>query len=262
MTNRINLKFSKLKKANKKALIVYIMAGVPNINFSQKLVLALEQNGVDLVELGVPFSDPLADGPIIQQAGTRALKHAVNIAAVFSLAKRIRAKTQIPLILMLYYNLILHLGEEKFCKQAKFSGIDGLIVPDLPIEEAQSLKRTCRKNNLATIFFVTPTSSFKRVKRAIFASTGFIYYISRTGVTGKKTKLADTLKAQIRQIRRISKKPVCVGFGINSQEQVRAINRIADGCIIGSAVVAWTLKNIEQNKMIDNISKFVRSLNV
>lgn len=262
MANRIDLKFRQLKKEGKKALIVYIMSGLPNIALTQKLILALENSGADLIELGIPFSDPVADGPIIQKACARALEHGVTLEENFELVKRVRSKTKIPLVFMLYYNLILNLGEKRFVEQAKAAGVDGIIVPDLPVEEAGRLIKFARRSDLATIFFITPTSNPERIRRNISSSAGFIYYISRTGVTGAKTLMTPNLAKGIRKIKKISKRPVCVGFGINNREQVKMINKFADGVIVGSAVVKIILENNREKEIINRVSKFVRSLNV
>lgn len=262
MINRIDKKFRELRKIHKKALVVYIMSGLPDIKFTQKLVLELENSGADLIELGVPFSDPVADGSVIQEACVRALKKGINLKDVFGLVSRIRKKSQIPLVLMLYYNLILHFGEERFVRCATACGVDGIIVPDLPVEEAVSLIKFSRKSNLATIFFVTPTSSPERLKQSSKLSRGFVYYISRTGVTGADTKLADNLGRQIKRIRKFTKTGVCVGFGINNPRQVKLINKVSDGAIVGSAVVKIMLEDKAQGMIIRKISNFVRSLNV
>lgn len=261
MMNRINLKFKQLRKKKKKALIVYIMAGHSSISLTEKLVLSLEKCGVDLIELGVPFSDPLADGPIIQEADTYTLNKGVNLGDVLNLAKRLRKKTEIPLILMLYYNLILNFGEEKFVRKATACGIDGIIVPDLPVEEARNLISISRRRNLATIFFVTPTSSSRRMKLAIANSSGFIYYIARTGVTGKKTDITSAISTHVRRIRKISRRPVCVGFGIKTASQIKSIARFADGAIVGSAVVKIISRTMEL-AAVKKVSKFVRGLSV
>ncbi len=258
--NRIKNKFNQLRKANKKALIAYIMAGHPSLDSTKKLVFALEESKVDLIELGVPFSDPIADGPVIQKAAARALKNKVNIKNTLILVQQIRKVSQIPLILMLYYNLILNYGEEKFVKDSKAFGVDGLIVPDLPIEEAKSLIRFCKKYGLARIFFVTPTSSLKRIKMAALASNGFIYYIARTGVTGAKTKISKDLSLQIKRIKKLTHQPICVGFGIRNLNQLRKVNRIADGGIIGSALVDIISKYSESHQLINKVSRFVGRL--
>ncbi|MEW6009121.1 MAG: tryptophan synthase subunit alpha [Candidatus Omnitrophota bacterium] len=258
--NRIQKKFIQLRKINKKALIVYIMAGDPSLSLTKKLVLALEENKVDLIELGVPFSDPIADGPVIQRAVVRALKNKVNVRKILTLVRQIREVSNIPLVLMLYYNLILNFGEEKFSREASKSGVDGIIVPDLPIEEAKSFIRYCKKYNIANIFFVTPTSSLRRIKMAAKKSRGFIYYIARTGVTGAKTEISKDINKQIKKIKKLTNKPVCVGFGIRSASQLKKINRIADGCIMGSALVDIISKYSKSERLITKAAEFVRRL--
>lgn len=260
--NRISQKFKYLKRENKKALIVYIMAGDPSLSATERLVPAIEKSGADLIELGVPFSDPIADGAIIQAAGKRALEKGATLQKVFSLVGRLRGKTKVPLVLMLYYNLILHFGEEKFILACRRFGVDGLIVPDLPVEEAINLRRLSKDKGIATIFFVTPTSNRKRMMRACLASSGFVYYISRTGVTGAKTSVSQELKKQIKMIKRVSKKPICVGFGIRDKKQVAMINKFADGCIIGSAIVEEISRYALSPQLVGKVSQFIRRLRV
>jgi tryptophan synthase alpha chain len=258
--NRISLKFKKLRKQKKKALIVYIMAGDPTLSATERLVLALEKAGADIIELGVAFSDPIADGAIIQAAGKRALEAGATLGKVFNLAKKLRRKTQIPLVLMLYYNLILHMGEKRFVKSCQRCGVDGVIIPDLPVEEAKTLIKLSKACGVATIFFVTPTSNKKRMKHSVQAASGFIYYISRTGVTGAATKFSKELRIHVRQIKRATNKPVCVGFGIRSRQQIALIQKIADGAIVGSAVVEKISRYTKSPKLIENVTQFVRRL--
>ena len=180
--NRISAKFKELKKRRKKALIAFITAGDPSLSATEKLVFAFERCGVDIVELGVPFSDPIADGPTIQASSQRALTKGTNLKGILNCVKRIRKASQIPIALMTYYNPVFHLGEKNFVRLARQSGVDGVMIPDLPPEEARTLIKEARKNNLATVFFVAPTTTKERVKNIVSASTGFIYYVSLTGV--------------------------------------------------------------------------------
>ncbi len=235
--NRIDKKFKELSKRRKKAFIAFITAGDPSLTTTEKLVFAFENAGVDIVELGVPFSDPLADGPTIQLSSQRALAKGVNLAKILASVKRVRQKTQIPIALMTYYNPVFHFGEERFVKQAKAAGVDGIIVPDLPPEEARNLIKYARKVNLSTIFFLAPTTTKERVKSIVKASTGFVYYVSLTGVTGARNAIPQSYVEQVRLARKFTKTPICVGFGISTPAQVKSISRIADGVIVGSAIV-------------------------
>jgi len=197
MPNRIEKKFKELKKAKKKAFVVFIMAGDPSIEATRRLVLEFDRIGVDIVELGVAFSDPLADGPTIQAASQRVLKNKINIEKVFKLVRRIRQSCQIPLALMTYYNPVFKFGEKRFLARAKKSGVDGVIIPDLIPEEAGDILKASKKLNLSKIFFLAPTSTKRRIKLVSKLSSGFIYYVSLTGVTGTRKKLATDISKNI-----------------------------------------------------------------
>ena len=260
MKNRIEKKFEQLKELKKKAFIAFLTAGDPTLKVTEDFVLAFERCGADIVELGVPFSDPLADGPTIQAASQRALKKGVTLKKVFSLVSRIRKKSQIPIALMTYYNPVLHFGEENFGRTAKRCGVDGVIVPDLPLEEASCLVKTARKNNFATVFFLSPTTSKERVKAIVKASSGFIYYVSLTGVTGARRLLPEDIRANVLYAKRQTKKPVCVGFGVSTPIQIKSIAKIADGVIVGSAIVREIQKNTGRKDLVKNVSRFVSRL--
>ncbi|KAF0144682.1 MAG: tryptophan synthase alpha chain [Nitrospirae bacterium] len=235
--NKIEKTFNKLKALNKKAFIPYIMAGDPSVERTKELVLVLEECGADIIELGVPFTDPLADGPTIQRAAERALKAGVTLKDVLALVSDLRTKTRVPLVLMTYYNPVFKYGEDRFVKDAKDAGVDGVIIPDLPPDEAGGLIKTAKKAGLATIFLLAPTSTQDRIKKVAVASRGFIYYVSMTGITGSQILLDGSIEKSINNIRRITDKPVAVGFGISTAEQARAISGISDGVIVGSAIV-------------------------
>jgi tryptophan synthase alpha chain len=259
LMNRIDKKFKELKRQKKKAFIAYICAGDPDIATTEKLVLALECNGVDVIELGMPFSDPLADGPTIQMASQRALKNRVNIPKMFSSIRRLRKNTEIPIILMGYYNPIYNYGIMHFIKEAKKSGIDGVIIPDLIPEEADDFILVARQYDFSTIFLASPTSTNKRLKLIAAKSSGFIYYVSLTGVTGTRQKLSLRIKGHIARIKRISNKPVCIGFGVSTPEQVRTLVGFSDGVIIGSAIIKRIEKNLNNKaKAIREASSFIR----
>ncbi|MCX8030269.1 MAG: tryptophan synthase subunit alpha [Thermodesulfovibrionales bacterium] len=235
--NRIDKTFKKLKKENKKAFIPYIMAGDPSLEKTLGNFKVLAECGADIVELGVPFSDPLADGPTIQRAAERALAAGVTLKKVINLVSQIRTFSNIPIVLMTYYNPIFKYGEERFVKDAVEAGVDGVIVPDLPPDEAVSLIELSHSVNLATIFLVAPTTTERRLKTIIKASSGFIYYVSITGVTGAKLTLHETFKEHLAQIKSLTKKPVAVGFGVSTPDEAHTVSCLADGVIIGSAIV-------------------------
>ena len=258
--NRIDQKFKDLKKKRKKAFIAFITAGDPDLRTTERLVLAFEGAGVDIVELGVPFSDPLADGPIIQASSQRALKKHVNLDQVLNVVARIRRKSSVPIALMTYYNPVFHFGEERFIKKAKFRGVDGIIIPDLPPEEAKSLIKIARAYNLATVFFVAPTTNKKRMPLILNASTGFIYYVSLKGVTGSSKVFSGENEHQINLAKKISPKPICIGFGVSTPEQVKSMARIADGVIVGSAIVNAIAQNRGKKQLVANVARFVQKL--
>jgi tryptophan synthase alpha chain len=235
--NRIDKKFLELKKNKKKALIVYLTAGDPSLKLNEQLILAFEKEGVDLMELGVPFSDPLADGPVIQEASRRALKKKVNLTKILALVKRVRKKSEIPILLMSYINPILQFGVQRFANAAKKAGVDGAIIPDLPPEEGKRISAILRESSIDLVYLIAPTSSPARMRRVAGASKGFVYYVSTTGVTGAMRSTPIDLQKNVRLAKRQTRLPVCVGFGVSTPEQARQMARYADGVIVGSAVV-------------------------
>lgn len=258
--NRIDQKFKELKKKRQKAFIAFVTAGDPSLRSTEELVLSFERNGVDIVELGVPFSDPLADGTTIQASSQRALQKAVNIPKILNTVKRIRQKSQIPIALMTYYNPVYHYGEDKFILDAKRSGVDGIIIPDLPPEEAGGIIRYAKCGGLSTVFFLAPTSTPRRVRHIVRQSTGFIYYVALTGVTGARKGLDKSNLSKIRLARKLTAKPICVGFGVSTPAQVRAAAKVADGVIVGSAIVDRISRNAGKRDMVKSASRFVRTL--
>jgi tryptophan synthase alpha chain len=225
-------------------------------------VVEFERDGADLIELGVPFSDPIADGPVIQRAGARSLKSKTSLKDVLALVSGLRQRRQvrIPIILMTYYNPVLKFGEGRFAKEASAAGVDGLIIPDLPPEEAAGLMIPARQSGLDLIFLLAPTSTRGRIRKADSASTGFLYYVSITGITGAKLRGVETIEKHLRLIRRVSSLPIAVGFGISTPNEASAVARLADGVIIGSAIV----RLIEQSGRLPQcaaiVGKFVREL--
>lgn len=258
--SRIEKKFQYLKKRKEKALIAYIMAGDPNILDTEKLIIELEKAGADLIELGVPFSDPLADGPTIQKAASRALGNGTSLTDILSMVKRVRKQTDIPLILMSYYNPIFKYGEKKFVSNAVKAGVDGVIVPDLPPEEAVSLIVYSRAKRLDTIFLLAPTSGNDRIRKVRSSATGFIYYVSLTGVTGTRKGLSKDIGKMVGNIKSHTKIPVAVGFGISKPEQAREASSLADGVIVGSAIVKVIEENIGKKTMHKKVHDFVKGL--
>lgn len=260
--NRINKKFIELKKKSRKAFIAFITAGYPDLATTAKLVLELGRRGVDIIELGVPFSDPLADGPVIQEASLYSLKKGTNLVKILDLIKSLRKETDLPICLMSYYNPIFCLGDKKFVDKAIASGVDGVIIPDLPPEEAREFICYANKKGLANICFLAPTSSRERIKAISKIARGFIYYVSLTGVTGSRKNLAADLRSNLAKISKVARIPVCVGFGISNPEQLKQVQRICDGGIIGSAIVNKIRENISCKDLVKRVGNFVERFNV
>lgn len=237
MISRIEEAFKKLKKKGRKAFIPYIMAGDPSLERTKDVVLMFEECGADIVELGVPFTDPLADGPTIQRASERALEAGVTLKKVIGFVKDLRKSTQIPIVLMTYYNPVFKYGEENFVKDVKDAGVDGIIIPDLPPDEAASFIAPSRKAAFDTIFLLAPTSTPDRIKKVAKESRGFIYYVSITGITGSRLLLNGSMETLISEIRKYTNKPIAVGFGVSTPEEASAVSKAADGVIVGSAIV-------------------------
>ena len=236
--NRIDIRFRELRHRKEKALVVYLTVGFPTVPALVPLVKACQRAGVDLLELGIPFSDPLADGPTIQAASQRALEQGVTPALVLRQVARLRRfGIRLPIALMTYYNPIFHYGLKRFCRDAVSSGADGIIVPDLPPEESQELKEAARRAHLETIFLASPTSSRQRFASIARVSSGFIYYVSLTGVTGARKQLPKEMGTHVRVLRRMTRLPICVGFGVSRPEQIRQVTKVADGAIVGSALI-------------------------
>lgn len=237
--NRLVRAFAGLRTANERraALIPYIMAGDPDIGSTERLVQILVDAGAGAVELGVPFSDPIADGPINQRAGLRAIAQGMAIRPALDLVARLRTRTQVPLLIMTYYNLVLRYGPGNFARDAASAGLDGLITADLPPDAAGDLTAEARRAGLATVFMAAPTSTPERIRAVAASSTGFIYCVSRTGVTGVRDALPEGLPQLIARIRAETSTPICVGFGISRPAQAREVAKVADGVIVGSALV-------------------------
>jgi tryptophan synthase alpha chain len=235
--NRIEATFKSLKSENKMAFIPYIMAGDPDLERTMEHVMLLTECGADIIELGVPFSDPLADGPTIQRAAERALKAGATLKKIILFVKKLRQRTQVPIVLMTYYNPVFKYGEKSFIKDSVDAGIDGAIIPDLPPEEAEDFIRLSRDYGFSNIFLVAPTSTKERIKKIVSSCSGFVYYVSITGITGSKLALDKTFKDHIAMVKKLTDRPIAVGFGVSTPEDAQSIAQIADGIVVGSAVV-------------------------
>lgn len=258
--NRIERTFSELRKKGKSAFIAFLTAGYPELATTEKLVLAFAARGVDIIELGIPFSDPLADGPLIQDASVHALKNGVTPEKVFAMVRRLRQKTGIPICFMTYYNPVFVYGEEQFIARAVECGVDGVIIPDLPLEEGAGFSRRAGAAGLDTVFFVSPTTEEPRLKPICLNSRGFIYYVSLSGVTGPRAALPRSLAGRVRKVKSLTDKPVCVGFGVSSPEQVRLLSSFADGVIVGSAIIRRIRDAVGKPSLVKNVSGFVAEL--
>ncbi len=259
--NRIEKKFKELRRKNKKAFIAFITCGYPNLLTTKQLVKALSISGADIIELGVPFSDPMADGPVIQEASQFALKRKINLDQIMNMVSELRADNiTLPLCLMTYYNPVFCYQDERFIQKAVRSGIDGVIIPDLPIDEETDFIKKANKYGLDVINFVSPTTYQKRAEKICRLAKGFIYYVSLTGVTGVRKNLSAGLKDNIKCLKEFTDKPVCVGFGVSSRAQVKYVQKIADGVIVGSAIVRKIKDNLGKKDMVKKVAAYARGL--
>ncbi len=247
-STRISKRFAELRASAELGIVTYITAGDPSLDATLRFVLTLAEAGADVIELGVPFSDPLADGPTIQRASERALKAGTTLAGVLDLVRRIRQPSQVPLVLFSYYNPILQMGLEKFASAAASAGADGVLATDLTPEESEDYRRIMRLHSLDTIFLGAPTSTDERLAKIAACSSGFLYLISRTGVTGAKDALPDDLPALLRRARCVTQLPIAVGFGISLPGHVSVLGGLADAAVVGSALVS----EIEKAKSVDD----------
>jgi len=258
--NRIVERFARLKREGLKGFVVYIGAGDPNLDLTQRLALAFDQLGVDVLELGVPFSDPLADGLVNQLAAQRGLKSGATPPKILHAVAAIRQASQIPIVLYIYFNLIHRYGVERFIRDAAGAGVDGLLVLDLPPEESGNYEALMRQAGLCTIYLIAPTTPDDRVALIVKRGTGFIYYVSREGVTGMQTKVADTIARMTATIRAHTDLPIAVGFGISTPEQAHTVAASADAVVVGSAIVDQIARHGQAHDFIQRVSDFVKSL--
>jgi tryptophan synthase alpha chain len=253
---RIEERFSALKQEGRKAFIAYLTAGDPGLEATEALIPVLETAGVDIVEVGVPFSDPTADGPAIQAASQRALKQGATLEKILAMIARLRRQSGVPLVLFTYYNPILSYGPERFAADAARAGVDGVLIVDLPPEEADELRQYSDPAGLAFITLIAPTTDPKRARRILRGATGFVYYISVTGVTGTAVPRPDDVRRDVERLKGLTALPVAVGFGISTPAQAAAIAPLADGVVVGSALVRLIGERETSNGLIEAASAF------
>ena len=257
---RIEEKFRALRARNEKALIVYLTAGDPSLNVTKKLIFALEKAGVDILEIGVPFSDPTADGPVIQAASQRSLKAGTTLGGVLKMIADVRKVSEIPIVLFGYFNPIFAYGVKKFALAARRAGVDGVLMVDLPYEEANELRNHTDAIGIDFISLIAPTTDEKRLCKIAAKASGFLYYISITGITGTATPKIGNIKTAVSKICKITNLPIAVGFGISKPQQAREIGRFADGVVIGSAVVRLIDENKNNKDLIKIVSDYITEI--
>ncbi len=258
--NRIVERFTRLAREGQKGFIVYIGSGDPNLEATRQLALAFDKLGVDVLELGVPFSDPLADGLVNQLAAQRGLESGTTPPKVLEVVSAIRKESQIPIVLYIYFNLIHRCGIERFIRAAAQAGVDGMLVLDLPPEESDSYEALMRQAGLCNIYLVAPTTPDDRIELIVQRGAGFIYYVSREGVTGMQTKVADTIAQMTAKIRAHTKLPIAVGFGISTPEQAKTVAASGEAVVVGSAIVNQIAQHGKAPDLIQRVSEFVKPL--
>lgn len=258
--NRIVKRFEELRARHETAFVPYITAGDPSLEKTAEIVCAMDGAGVDVVELGVPFSDPVGDGVVIQEAAQRALSRGVTPRAIMELVRDLRAKTQVPILLFTYFNPVLAYGVEKFAADAAQAGVDGVLCVDLPPEEAGEYKAALDKNGLCSVFLVAPTTPDDRIALITAQCSGFVYYVSRLGVTGERSELVAGLQEAVGRIKRRTEKPVAVGFGISTPQQAQTVAGMADGVVVGSAIVKLISRLSDTPGMVAEVQDFVSAL--
>jgi len=259
--SQLELKFQQLKAEGKKAFIPFLTAGYPNLETSFQLIKTLVQKGADILELGIPYSEPLADGPVLQKASETALKQGIKVKDTFALVARAKEEVAIPMVLLVYYNVIFRYGLAEFVREAKAAGVAGLIVPDLPMEEAEPLQEEGSKQDLDIISLVAVTSTPERIQRIAEISRGFIYGVSLTGVTGVRNELVAGLGDWVKMLHTYTEKPIAIGFGISTPEQAAQVAQVAEGVIVGSAIIKVIEANKEKANLLEIVGDFVGELN-
>jgi len=257
---RIGRMFDALKRDGRKGLIAYLTAGDPSPDRTPALAEALERGGADLIELGVPFSDPIADGPVIQRAGERALKAGTSLRTVLSIAAQIRRRSEVPLLLFTYLNPVIRYGLERLARDASAAGIDGCLLTDASVEEASDYVAAMHRHSLDTVFLAAPTSTGRRLKLIAQYSTGFVYLVSRTGVTGERDSLSDAVGPLIRAVRAVTDLPLAVGFGVSKPEHVAELGRQVEAVVVGSALVRVIERHLDSPRLAQELEAFVRQL--
>ena len=258
--SRIQKQFNQLKSNHQKGFIPFITSGDPDLPTTKELILMLAKNGATVIELGIPFSDPMADGVVIQKSSERALKNNFGIAEILELVRDVRIETQTPIILFGYFNPLLQYGLEKLCHDAKNAGVDGFLVTDLVPEEAEEFSNLLRQNDLDMIFLIAPTSGDERLKMVATRASGFIYAVSRTGVTGAQAEISQSAEILVTRMRQFSDLPIAVGFGISSAQQITETWQYADAAVVGSAIVREIENNSNSPEILTNLTEFVIKL--
>jgi tryptophan synthase alpha chain len=258
--SRIEQRFNALKAKKEKALICFLTAGDPSLEKTKEIILGMEAAGVGCIEIGVPFSDPTADGPIIQAASQRALKNGATLAGILAMIESIRKSSEIPIVLFGYYNPILSYGPERFAAKSAQVGVDGILVVDLPPEEADELRHYTDPKGISFISLIAPTTSNERVRQIAAHATGFLYYISITGVTGTAKPQVEEVKKDVERIRKVTALPLAIGFGISTPQQVAEFAPYADGIVVGSAVVKMIEENSNREDLVSMVSQYVREM--
>ncbi len=258
--NRIKQKFDELRSAEKKGFIPFVSAGDPDLTTSRQIVLSLAENGADIIELGVPFSDPMADGPTIQMSSQRALENGVMITDILEMVKNVRTKTDVPIVLFSYLNPLFRYGIEKLAKDAADAGVDGVLVTDAVDQEAADIATVLKKNGIDLISLIAPTTTDERLKQIAEHASGFIYAVSRAGVTGAQTETSASARVLVERARKFTVLPIAVGFGISTRQQIEDVWKYADAAVVGSAIVAEIQRSFADGNTVERVGEFVRSL--
>jgi tryptophan synthase alpha chain len=260
--NRIDQTFSRLRTDGRKALMPFITAGDPDLETTAELIRACQQAGAALIELGLPYSDPVADGPVIQESYNRSLARGTTLSAIFDMLKRLRRDCQIPISVMGSYSLVVRRGTQRFIDDAKAAGVDGMIIPDLPLEEAESLAAPAQAAGIHQVMLIAPTTPWERARQIAARGSGFVYYVSVSGITGERAALPPEIAERINQLRAATDLPICVGFGISRPEHVRMVTSAADGAIVGSAIVRRVQQHAGQGRkaIVQAVADYVAEL--